>query len=317
MTEMQVAPIGISTPDQQTIHGSHWRPRGPVVGVIQLFHGLGEHHRRYERFARLAVAQSLAVVAHDHRGHGAHSEMLGYFSDDNGWQLLIDDGLRVNDMIRERHAGIPIVLLGHSMGSYIAQHFSIRHSERLTALVLSASTWPPRVKLIPGQILARAEAWRIGIRGKSGLLDRLGFGAFNKRFAPARTDFDWLSRDDAEVDAYVRDPLCGGPYSCGLWLDLMGGLRTIATNQALQQIRHDLPILLTGGADDPVGGGNGIAELAMHYAQTGHSRLSVKIYRKGRHEMFNEINRDEFSDDVLEWIEKQLQKQLPANNNIG
>jgi len=155
-------------------------------------------------------------------------------------------------------------------------------------------------------VLARIESWRIGIRGKSALLDKLGFGNFNRSFTPARTEFDWLSRDEAEVDAYIADPYCGGPYTCGLWRDLLGGLATIASDQALRQIRPELPILVTGGADDPVGGERGLSELAMHYTRSGHNRLTVKIYPLGRHEMFNEINREDFTVDVLNWIEKQL-----------
>ncbi len=303
---MQTETFELAAPDQHTIHGTHWRPDGRVAGVIQVFHGLGEHHRRYERFASVAAARGLAVIANDHRGHGEHAETLGHFADRGGWQLLSDDGLQVNDMIGDSYPGTPIVLLGHSMGSYLAQYFCLQHDYRLTALVLSASTWPVKPKLLAGLFLARAEALRIGVRGKSALLDKLGFADFNKPFVPARTDLDWLSRDEAEVDAYINDPLCGGPYSCALWLALLGGLRTIASDKQLRRIRSDLPVLLTGGADDPVGGQQGITNLALHYAKTGHNSLLSNIYPEGRHEMFNETNRDEFSDDVLSWIEKQL-----------
>ncbi len=306
MNDMDTQAFEIEAPDQHTIRGTHWRPEGRVAGAIQVFHGLGEHHLRYERFAKLAVARGLAVIAHDHRGHGHHTEKLGHFADQNGWQLLTDDGLLVNDMIGDQYPGVPIILLGHSMGSYIAQYFSTQHDYRLTALILSASTWPAKITLFFGRLIARFEAMRIGRRGKSELLHKLGFGAFNKPFAPARTELDWLSRDEAEVNAYINDPLCGGPYSCGLWLDLMGGLRSVGSDSALQKIRAELPILLTGGADDPVGGQQGITELAMHYARSGHSSLLTKVYAQGRHEMLNETNRDEFSADVLDWIEKQL-----------
>jgi len=303
---MQTRAFEIEAAENHTIHGTHWRPEGDVLGVIQIFHGLGEHHKRYERFAGLATARGFAVIAHDHRGHGSQSEALGHFADRGGWQLLTDDGLLVNDMIGDQYPGMPIVLLGHSMGSYIAQYFSLQHDYRLTALVLSASTWPNKVLLIIGRLAARFEVMRHGLRGKSELLHRLGFGDFNKRFAPARTELDWLSRDASEVDAYVSDPLCGGPYTCGLWLDLMGGLKAIASKRALRQIRDDLPVLFTGGADDPVGGQQGITDLVMHYAKSDHNSLTTKIYPDGRHEMFNEINRDEFTADVLNWIEEQL-----------
>jgi alpha-beta hydrolase superfamily lysophospholipase len=306
MTDLQAEAFELATPDQHSVRGTHWLPAADTVGVIQIFHGLGEHHSRYERFAVLATARGLAVVAHDHRGHGHHAEELGHFADRGGWQLLTDDGLLVNDMIGDRYPGVPIVLLGHSMGSYIAQYFSMRHDYRLTALVLSASTWPNKAMLLPGQILAYIESWRLGGHGKSALLDKLGFGNFNLPFAPARTELDWLSRDEAEVDAYINDPLCGGPYSCRLWIDLLGGLKAIASDRELQRIRTDLPVFLTGGAEDPVGGQKGITNLAMHYSKSGHTRVSTKIYAGGRHEMLNEVNRDEFSADVLNWIEKQL-----------
>ncbi len=306
MTDMQALPFALHSPDGHTIHGTRWVGEGSITGVIQLFHGLGEHHLRYERFARAATALGLVVVAHDHRGHGPDCDELGYFADDDGWQHLTDDGLLVTDMIREHHEGAPIALLGHSMGSYIAQYFAMLHGDRLAGLILSASTWPQKTLLIPGRVLARLEAWRIGVHGKSKLLDKLGIGAFNKPFEPARTEFDWLSRDENEVDAYVADPLCGGPYTCGLWMDLMGGLMKIGSDKALQRVPADLPLLLTGGANDPVGGDRGITKLAMHYAQTGHGRLSVKIYADGRHEMFNETNRDEFTEYVLNWVSELL-----------
>ena len=155
---------------------------------------------------------------------------------------------------------------------------------------------------MPLLILAEIEAWRVGARGTSMLLNRLGFGSFNRPFAPARTEHDWLSRDEAEVDKYVADPLCGGPYTSRLWFDLIGGLLTISSDQELTRIPAGLPILITGGSQDPVGGEKGMAKLATHYAQTGHQRLNVKIYDGGRHEMLNEINRDEVSNDWLDWI---------------
>jgi len=306
MTAVRCSPFTLSAEDGHIIRGDCWQGDGDVVAVIQIFHGLGEHHGRYARFANVAATRGIAVVAHDHRGHGPHTEHLGHYADRDGWPHLIDDGLLVNDMIGDQHQGVPIVLLGHSMGSFVAQYFSMQHDYRLTALILSASNWPSKSKLIAGRILARIEALRIGSRGNSALLDKLGFGDFNKSFAPARTELDWLSRDQAEVDAYINDPFCGGLFSCGLWLDLMGGLKAIASDHQLQRIRAELPILLTGGSNDPVGGERGISELAMHYTRSGHNQLTVKIYPHGRHEMLNETNRDEFSADLLDWIEKQL-----------
>lgn len=306
MTNARSAPFEIPTSSGHTIRGTLWQPQGEVTAALQLFHGLGEHHSRYDRFARLAAGRGYAVVAHDHRGHGPHADELGFFAANGGWQLLVSDGLQVQEMIVNQYPNIPIVLLGHSMGSYVAQYFAMQHRHRLAAMILSASTWPSKLKILLGQLIARFESWRLGIHGQSALLHKLGFGDFNKRFEPARTEHDWLSRDESEVDTYIADSLCGGPYSCGLWIDILGGLRKISSDDALQEIPAELPLLLTGGADDPVGGDKGISKLATHYTRSGHSHVTVKIYPGGRHEMFNETNKDEFYADLLKWISSRL-----------
>ena len=162
--------------------------------------------------------------------------------------------------------------------------------------------WPRRSKLLPAILLARFEALRLGKRGRSALMNKLGFGDFNKRFEPSRTELDWLSRDEHEVDLYIADPLCGGPYTCGLWIDVMSALFKIGSDNELNRIPADLPILITGGSDDPVGGEGSMTRLTMHYAQTGHQRVTMKLYPEGRHEMLNETNRDEVTSDWLDWI---------------
>ena len=279
-----------------------YEPSADVVGVIQVLHGLGEHSRRYGRFAAVAVERGFAVCMHDHRGHGEHNRPLGYFAEKKGWHLLVDDTKVVHDHVLERYAGKPLVLLGHSMGSFIAQTFAMHYGAKLTGMILSGPNWPRRLQLLPAMLIARFEALRNSRRGRSPLLQKLSFGKFNKRFKPARTEMDWLSRDENEVDLYIDDPLCGGPFTCGLWIDLLGGLYELGSDHALSRIRSDLPILITGGGDDPVGGEDGMTRLAMHYAQTSHSRVSLKIYPEGRHEMLNETNRDEVTDDWLDWI---------------
>ena len=186
MTEMITESFAIPSSDHHTIRGTHWRPQVQARGIIQIFHGLGEYHARYERFAEAAAARGLSVVAHDHRGHGPQATELRHLPGKDGWRLLVSDGIKVNDMIGDQYPGVPIVLLGHSMGSFVAQSFSILHDYRLTALVLSASGWATPLKIIPGQILARIESWRLGAHGKSALLNKIGFDDFNNQFEPAR-----------------------------------------------------------------------------------------------------------------------------------
>jgi len=286
-----------------------WEPAGEPNAIIQVFHGLGEHSARYGRFADSATREGFVVCAHDHRGHGPRAETIGFFAPRDGWNKLIADGKLVNDFLGGPYRGKPVVLLGHSMGSYIAQCYAMRHGDELAALALSGSTWPSRILIRFGRLLAHFEAWRLGKKGESPLLNKLGFGDFNRKFEPARTELDWLSRDQDEVDRYVADRLCGGPYSTGLWLDLLGGLLEVSKNANLRKIPPDLPILITGGADDPVGGESGMLKLMSHYQSTGHVTLGETIYADGRHEMFNEINRDEFTSDLLDWIASTLARQ--------
>ena len=302
MTETHRKNTTLQADDSHSIPVTVYEPASPATGIIQVLHGLGEHAERYARFAAAANARDFVVCIHNHRGHGPSAETPGFFARENGWERLTSDALIVQNHVRDEYAGLPLTLLGHSMGSYIAQYFAMNHGSGLSALLLSGSTWPSRLQIVSARVLSHIVSWRHGAQGHSPLLDKLFFADFNKRFMPARTDLDWLSRDPDEVDLYVNDPLCGGPYTTGLWRDLMRGLYAIGSDKAITRVPGTLPTLITGGELDPVGGDDGMGKLAMHYAQTGHSRLKVRIYPEGRHEMLNETNRDEVTRDWLDWI---------------
>jgi alpha-beta hydrolase superfamily lysophospholipase len=292
--------------DGRKILVDYWLPHAPgrPAAIVQILHGLGEHPARYHRFAVECCKQGYAVVAHNHRGHGENcaKNELGHFADSRGWDLVISDILVVQEDIRRRHPDVPLVLLGHSMGSFIAQDFLMRNPQNAAALILSGSALPRRRQLIPGYWIARFLAWRQGPRERSTLLNQMGFASFNKRFAPNRTAFDWLSRDESEVDRYVADPLCGADSSNRLWADLTGAMLKIRKRRWIRKIPAQLPVLITGGEKDPVGGRGAMNRLADAYRNTGHTNITLKVYANCRHEMLNEINRDEFMADVLQWI---------------
>jgi alpha-beta hydrolase superfamily lysophospholipase len=291
--------------DGRRIPVCQWLPASDQAprAVIQVFHGLGEYAARYSRFAATCNEHGIAVVAHDHRGHGSACDIRGHFADRRGWDRVVADAWLVNRSVANDMPGARIIVLGHSMGSYIAQSFVSRHPDTVDALLLSASTFANRLELRTGHFLAALLAL-FGKRRQSPLLNKLGFGEFNKPFEPARTRFDWLSRDPAEVDLYVADPLCGGSFSNRLWYDLTGGLLEITSADTVRSVPSDLPILIMGGQRDPVGGAKGLTRLADIYAQTGHQNLTLKIYADGRHEMLNETNRDAVTRDILDWIKR-------------
>jgi len=304
---MTVRQHQLTASDEHCIGVYHWCVEDDCapLAVIQLLHGLGEHAARYERFAAACNQEHMNVVAHNHRGHG-DLENYGHFADENGWDKVIGDVLQVRQEIAARYPKLPVVLLGHSMGSYIAQSFVMRHGGNNAALILSASTLASRFELRMGRAAAAIAATLFGKRHVSGFLNQMGLGNLNNPFKPNRTGFDWLSRDEDEVDRYVADPLCGGQFSNQLWSDLTGGMLEISSLRAIASVRDDMPVLITGGACDPVGGQTGMTRLADAYRQTGHDDVALTIYPEGRHEMLNETNRDEVSKDIVAWVESRL-----------
>lgn len=292
--------------DGAEIHVYRWAPDGAPRAVFQIAHGLAEHAGRYARLAQALTAKGLAVYADDHRGHGrtAVAGDLGFFAQSEGWRKCVADLWSLNRRIAGDHPGLPIVLLGHSMGSFMAQDFVADHSEAIAALVLSGSNGPPPAVAGIGRMLARIERLRQGARGKSPLLQAMMFGEFNKRFKPARTEFDWLSRDQAEVDAYIADPLCGFEFTNQLAIDLLDSLGGLLKPERLARIRKDLPIYIFSGSDDPVGAN--LPALADAYRNSGLARVEMRLYPGARHETLNEINRDEVVDDLVRWSEAAL-----------
>lgn len=284
-----------------------WSTPGEPKAVVQVLHGLAEHIGRYDRFAAACCARGIAVIGHDHRGHGADCDVadLGHFADHDGWNKVVGDAIAVRRLGAATWPGARIVLLGHSMGSFIAQSALARAPEPTNALILSASTFSKGSQLRLGRLLARLLVLRSGGRHKSPLLNRLGIGSLNKRFAPNRTAFDWLSRDEAEVDRYIADPLCGFPVSDRLWHDLLGGMLEVMSLRSLRRIPPGLPVLVTGGENDPLGGWRGQGRLAEAFVNSGHAHVELKLYPGGRHEMLNETNRHEVTRNLLAWIEKR------------
>jgi alpha-beta hydrolase superfamily lysophospholipase len=270
-----------------------WSAAGEPRGVLVVAHGMGEHALRYARFADAANDVGFTVYAIDHRGHGqtvSTPDQLGDFGPD-GWRGLVDDLTALVDRARSEHPTLEIVLLGHSMGSMAVQHFVTESSERIAAAILSGTTAADRMVdavTDPGQDI---------------------FEAMNAAFAPTRTAFDWLSRDAAEVDRYVDDPLCGfsvgGPSGASL---AQAGV-AYSQSEAIGRIRRDLPVYLFAGALDPVGGNGALVELvAERYRTAGLEDVTLRLYPEARHELLNEVNRQEVTKDLLAWASRFLRR---------
>jgi len=290
------------------LYVNRWYSEQPPKALLMIAHGMAEHSGRYARFAQALVAQGIEVYAHDQRGHGKTAEhgMLGHYADNQGWAQVVNDLACLNHHMRQTHPQVPIFLLGHSMGSYISQAYLMHHSCSLQGAILSGSNYQPVALYRAGQWLARLERWRQGPLGRSALLEFVSFGSFNKAFKPNRTAFDWLSRDPDEVDRYINDPLCGFRCSNQLWIDLLGGLQQITPLENLAQIDNSLPLLVIGGACDPVSDGHRQQDLADALSAAGNQQVQVKIYPGARHELLNESNRDEVTTYIINWLQQAL-----------
>lgn len=276
----------VSGVDGMPITGYRWGATGNAMATLVIAHGAAEHALRYDRFARSIASEGIESWAMDHRGHGqsAGPEGLGDFGE-GGWDALVADIGQLIRMVHERRPGLPVVLLGHSMGAAAAQQLTPGGSELIRALILSGSTARETPK--EGDPPPAFEP--------------------NRAFEPARTPYDWLSRDETEVDAYIADPLCG--------FETQGSRRgrsranpfVLADVQRLRRIRPDLPVLLVAGDADPINNGlEGLRLLERRWREAGVARIDTRYYAGGRHEMLNETNRDEVTSDIVDWIRGAL-----------
>ncbi|GGY64581.1 alpha/beta hydrolase [Streptomyces omiyaensis] len=271
--------------DGVRVHVHTWLPEGPVRGVVQIAHGMGEHALRYAPLADHLTARGHAVYAADHRGHGRSMHAGPGHLGADGWNLLVGDLATLTRTARERHPGVPVVLLGHSMGSFAAQQYLLDHAELVDGVALSGTT------AVDALITALAEAPATG----GGPFD-----AFNAPFAPVRTEADWLSRDERQVDAYLADPLCGFGLDLQGLADMAGAAGRLA---APAGIPADLPVALFVGDRDPLNGRLAHSDLLVsRYREAGLTDLSYHRYEGARHEVLNETNREEVVADLTAWI---------------
>ena len=280
-----------------------WQPDEPRI-CLQIIHGMAEHIARYNDFASYLASNGVLVYGMDLPGHGKsirEGEAYGYFGEKNGWDHLVEDNMTMHDTVLKDYPSLPRVLMGHSMGSFLARTYAGRRGTDFDAFIFSGTAGAnPAIPI--AKMLARHAIRKGNAKKPDERLNSLGFGAYNKQFQPARTDFDWLSRNTESVDAYVSDPLCGFVFPSAGFYDLFTGLGQI-TGKKWAECVPKRPILLFSGDHDPVGNnGKGVRQVEKWLVQTGHEPCVI-LYPGGRHEMLNEINREDVYRDVLLFLE--------------
>ena len=292
------------------IHGCRWTPEGEPKAVVQILHGIAEFVERYDDFANYLTSHGFLVVAEDHMGHGQSINgegIQGYFH--GGWFTAIEDSMQLMADTRAEFPELPYILFGHSMGSFMARTILCKYPDcGLTAAVICGTGWQPAFAL-PALIKVVEGICKKDETKPNEMLQQMVFGSYNKKVEHPRTPFDWLTRDAKIVDEYIAHPLCGFTASAGLLREMLKGIYFIEQKQNLKNMNKKLPVFFIAGGDDPVGPyGKGVYTAAEEFKKAGMEDVSIRIYPMGRHEILNEINRQDVYEDVRKWIEKHLEK---------
>ena len=291
------------------IHGCRWTPEGEIKAVLQIVHGIAEFVERYDAFAEYLNSRGILVVAEDHMGHGQSINgdgIQGYFH--GGWFTAVADTYQLLQDTKAEFPELPYILFGHSMGSFMARTVLCQYPDSgISAAIICGSGWQPAFALPALVKVIDRICKKNGEEKPNEKLQGMVFGSYNKKVEHVRTPFDWLTRDNTIVDAYIAHPLCGFTASAGLLREMMKGIHYIEQPKNLAAMRKDIPVFFIAGKDDPVGSyGKGIEKCVAEFRKAGMSDVSIKLYPLCRHEILNEINKEEVFADVLKWIEAKV-----------
>ncbi|WP_284141125.1 alpha/beta hydrolase [Virgibacillus sp. LDC-1] len=298
----------LSMKDGVDVHVVSWtNPQEQPKAIVQLSHGMVEHIERYDEFANFLLNERIFVFGNDHRGHGKTGQkqgILGYFAAEDGFTKTASDLFTITTDIKSTYPNIPLFLLGHSMGSFLARKYIQTHSHAIKGVILAGTGYYPTSLTMVGKQMASI----LPPTKKSKLMNQLAFGSNNNRIKGKITKFDWLTQDKEAVKAYIEDPLTGFVPTARFFYDLMSGLQDIHQKQANGSIRKDLPMLLISGAADPVGSyGKGVWKTAQLYEEAGLEKVTTMLYENGRHELLNELNKKEVYQAISGWISHILE----------
>ena len=294
----------LSKDGKSTIHYYLWEPAGEPAAILQITHGMAEHMQRYAPFAEYLNTYGILVCGHDHIGHGksAAPEDWGYFGENDGWKIFVQDVEQLHQIMKVQYMDVPYFLMGHSMGSFVARAWLAMYGKGVDgAIIMGTAGANPALGV--AKTLVKTIRKSKGSRHISGLLTKLAFGSYNKRISPSRTPFDWLTRDGEIVDKYIADPACGFTFTAAGYADLFNLIGYISTDSWYKLVPKNLPILFVAGAEDPVGAyGAGPAEVAEGLDNAGCKDVSLIMYEGMRHEILNEFGKEAVYEDLRRFI---------------
>ena len=293
-----------SADGKHTVHAVIWRPEGRPRAVLQIIHGMEEYAARYDGFARAAAERGILVCAEDHLGHGltAGEGELGHFPK-GGDELVLADIRTLTLKAKELAPGAPAIIMGHSMGSFFCRVYISRFGRELAGAVIMGTGYKGALTLGAGKLVSGLLGGLRGRGKRSGLVQKLAFGAYNRRFAPERTPCDWLSADEGNVDRYIADGLCGFGFTYGGYSGLFAIMAKACAKKTFSSTPQELSLYIVSGGDDPVGDyGRGVRKVCDMYKRAG-LEPRLKLYDGARHEILNDFCREEATADLLAFID--------------
>lgn len=299
-----------SSTGKNKIHARMCVPDAEPRAIVQIIHGIAEYIDRYDEFMSFLADNGIIAVGTDHLGHGKSiesEEQTGFFAYENGWDYVVRDEEVLRLAMHENYPELPIIVFGHSMGSFMTRTLLIRYPDAFNAAIISGTGNQGAALVNGGLFMGNLVTGLKGAHHYSKFLNNLAFGSYNKIYDNPKTEYDWLSRDEANVQKYIDDPLCGFIPSCSLFRDMMTGVKFITNKKNLTAMNKDMPVYFMSGDMDPVGEcGKGVQKAYNNFLEAGMKDVSIKLYPGGRHEMLNEINKDEVYTDILAWLDSKI-----------
>lgn len=291
------------------IRAMRYIPEGEVKAILQIAHGMVEFIDRYESFAEYLCSKGILVTGNDHLGHGGSVESRddwGYFGD-NGNEILIEDMYSLTKLTKEQYPDKPYFLLGHSMGSFYARQYLTCHGDELTGAIIMGTGMEDLNKIKAGMFLCKLMASIKGWRYRSSFVNNMSFGAYNKKFEPARTKVDWLTKDESIVDWYLKEPRCTFAFTLNGYYQMFKGISSLYDKEKLNRIPKQLPVFFVSGKDDPVGSfGKEVEKSVESLKEAGIENIKLKLYPDDRHEILNETDKEVVYQDIYDWLVENM-----------
>ncbi len=314
---MQLKSFSFKVSDGAEIWVNRWSPdpEQEIKGIVQLHHGLAEHSMRYDRFGSVLADNGYILNAYDMRGHGRTGEIaeengtgkIGMFTENDGFNRVVEDLNEVIEAVKKEYAEKPVILFGHSFGSFVSQGYIEKYSQNINGCVLCGTAGPRNLLIGFGKIVVGLIKKIKGGENYSKFVEDLAFGSYNNKIADKKTEKDWLSRNEMNVQMNLSDKWCNIRLRLAFYYDMMSGLKQIHTGSNIKAIRKDLPVFFIYGDADPVGDyGKTINKLIGIYKKNKMTSVDVKVYPEDRHEILNEVDRETVENDVIDWLNKTL-----------